>query len=115
MISHTSMGPNWPTSEEWKRRILERIEEVGTTKAELARVIGVSDAAVSIWFHPDTKTNRYVPAIHAALKLPAPPPPESVVNEEIDALKIEIDAAWPHLSDEERRTVAGVVRIAKKG
>lgn len=92
------------------------MSELGMSKADLARALGVTDATTTDLFKPENKSSRLVPDVHAAIGWDPPPPPESAAAEqaERDALKAEIDTSWPLLSEEERQAVLAIVRIARR-
>lgn len=75
MTQSRPTGPIWPTDDEWKRRVDDSIKERGISRADLARLCGVTNASISNLLSSKTKQGRLVPLVHAAL---AWPPPASV-------------------------------------
>lgn len=101
----------WPTPPQWKQRVLRRLEEIGMTKADLARAIKTTTANMSILLEGPTKSSELVPAIHRALRWP---PPQTYWHDERDLLKAEIDAHWDNLTDDERKLIISFVELSKK-
>jgi ribosome-binding protein aMBF1 (putative translation factor) len=106
-------GVMWVVSPTWKREVQDAMASKGISRAELSRLINVSDAAITILFRPSTKQSRLVPAINRALGLT--PPTQS--SGEADGQLTELHEIWPDLDDEARRALlvmAGVARRARR-
>jgi transcriptional regulator with XRE-family HTH domain len=67
-------GSAYPIDQEWRRRVRERLTEMGITQNELGRRARVSKAALSDALSNDSKQSTCVPAIHRALGWPPPQP-----------------------------------------
>ena len=106
-------GPKWPVTPEWRAHVLEVMAARGVSKAELSRRIGVSDAAITLLLPERAgarvpKSSALVPAIHRVLGIAVPVAPQ--ISTEIDAVRAELDAAWPSLSEDDRRMLLDVAR-----
>lgn len=86
--------------------MLEAMDAQGVTRAELARLVGVSDAAITQLFRQSTKQSRLVPAINRVLGLPPPTQHLGIV----DALRAELEQLWPGLSVSDRELLIETAR-----
>lgn len=89
----------WPATTEWKRKVLELMEQLGISRAELSRRINVSDAAITVLFRETTATSRLVPAVNSVVGL-APP---MMLPVDSDAMRERLNAVWPRLSEDDRK------------
>ena len=96
---------------ETKLRILERMAELGMSRADLARETKTTTAAMSQFFGPvgttpKTSSTKLLPAIHKALKWPAP---DSAAAEIVDDLHDELTTIWSTLDSTERAVLEMIV------
>lgn len=87
------------------------MDELSISKTELARMIGVTRAAMTTLFAPETKQTRMLPGIHKALRLAVPPSPGfSTYNAE------SIEANFELLDETDKALVRGMIAslISKK-
>ena len=92
--------------EKWKKATLERMKELGITRADLARSCGVTPSAITTIFQPQTESTRLKTAIHKALGFVAIEATPAVTKE--DALR-RVTKRWGDLSEEQREHVARLV------
>lgn len=97
-------GTYWPTDSAWKAQVIERMAEIGLSRADLARACGVTNASISNMLSEKSKQSRLVPLVHAALKLP---PPSSVSV--ADHAKLLIDSHWESLSEDQRQAISALI------
>lgn len=103
-------GPMWPTDAEWKARVDADMKERGISRADMARMCGVTNASISNMLSDKSQQSRLVPLVHAAL---AWPPPSSVSG--LDYTKMLIDSQWEKMSDDERQAIRVLIEtFAKK-
>jgi hypothetical protein len=67
-----SKGRAYPITDQWKGWVDERLTELGITRAELARRIGVKRHVVTELLAEDRVQSPLVPAVHKALGWPPP-------------------------------------------
>ncbi len=93
-------GPDWPLDATWKQSVIDELDRRGMNQRDLARILGVTPAAVSYLLSP-TKTwqSKLVPAVHEALGWPPPTAPSSTDDLE------DIRRLWSELSAEQRLLV----------
>lgn len=100
----------WHVSAEWKHQALEAMKAESISRAELARRVGVSDAAITQLFSTRTKQSRLVPAIHAVLGWT--PPVQS--GGEIDSELAELIDLWGRMDDKARKAILGTAGVLAK-
>ena len=66
-------GPAIPVSPAWKKRVLDRIEEMGISQNALARKAGISKSALSETLADESKQTTVMAEIHKALGWDPPP------------------------------------------
>lgn len=99
-------GPTWPTDARWKADVLRLMAELQISRAELARRVGVSDAAITQLFRSEQQSSRLVPAINRVIGMPPP----ALVGVDVDAVRAELDAEWQTLDDASRQLVLDVAK-----
>ncbi len=95
--------------EAWKRKILERMRSMESgpmTRADLARAVGVTPAAITILFQPETRSTRLKAKIHKALGLVAIEPTPAVVK---DPNIRRVLRRWGDLSEANQELVLGLI------
>lgn len=95
-----------------KVRILERMAELGMSRADLARETKATTAAMSQFFGregtaPKTSSTKLLPAIYKALKWP--PPDDDSQAEIVDDLHDELTTIWQTLDSTERAVLQMIV------
>lgn len=114
-------GESWPIDAAWKKeikRLLELSREgypQGISRAELARVCGVTPSAITIMFQPKTKSTRLKAKIHKLLGLA---PPTSTPPAKQDDLMRRLQRAMNSLKDDEEKRlhiVTTAEMLAKTG
>jgi hypothetical protein len=92
-------------TEPWKRRVEQRLAELGRDKVWLGTETGGSKQGIQTMLAPQTRSSRLVPAVHKALGWAAPttPTPEAqlagITQEE-----------WDSLPEHARETIRGIIR-----
>ena len=92
-------GPAWTVDETWKDDVRVAMRSKGISRADLARQLGVSPAAITVLFRPETKQTRLKPAIHRILGFVEPEASPAIPRDE---LWTRLKSVWSHLSDAER-------------
>lgn len=103
-------GPMWLATPEWKHQVSLAMEAAKVTRAELARRVDVSDAAITQLFRPSTKQSRLVPEINRVLGIT--PPTQS--TGETDGELAELIDIWRQLDPEERKVLWGTARVLRR-
>lgn len=103
-------GPLWNTPPEWKNQVLVAMEVKRISRADLSRLVGVSDAAITQLFRATTKQSRLVPDINRAVGMT--PPSQS--NGETDGELAELIEIWKQLDPEERKVLWGTARVLRR-
>jgi transcriptional regulator with XRE-family HTH domain len=96
---------SYPVTDQWRRDILNRMEALGVTQAELARQVGCKEPTLTVLFRDGgTQKTKLMAAIHDVLKLPAPtppgatipptPPPVDPVDAELTDVIARLDDTW---------------------
>lgn len=97
---------------ELKLKVIARMQELGVTRADLARAANVTTAAITLFLgkegtKPKKSSTKLLPAIYKALKWP--PPEDANPDEIVDELHDELTRVWPELDDTERAVLAMIV------
>ncbi len=100
----------WLATLEWKLQVTAAMKAAEVTRAELARRIGVSDAAITQLFRPTTKQSRLVPEINRVLGIT--PPTQSTGD--TDGELAELIDIWRDLGPEERKVLWGTARVLRR-
>jgi transcriptional regulator with XRE-family HTH domain len=66
-------GHQYPIDDGWKERVRARLQEMGISQNELARLARISKASMSAALSKESLQSAVVPAIHKALGWPVPP------------------------------------------
>jgi hypothetical protein len=98
-------GPSWPIDEAWKQRVIERMDELQISRADLSRRLKVTKTAITTLFSAETKQSRLVPAIHKVLKLPLPVVSDSKLQV-IDSISKNFDL----LTEENKQMISELIR-----
>lgn len=100
-------GVAWPIDDAWKWAVRNELRRLGKRRADLARWLGVPDAAVALMFVQDT--SRLVPMVHELLGWPPPTPVQAGNAAECPRLRT-IQAAWPRLTIAQRQRMLELVK-----
>jgi transcriptional regulator with XRE-family HTH domain len=65
-------GVGQPVTRQWKELVQRELDDRGMTRAQLAKLTGVTPGAVTVFFRPATKTCRFVDEIVKVLGVPRP-------------------------------------------
>ena len=102
-------GVMYSVDEAWKRDVLVRMDAKGISKAELARLVGVTPGAITILFQPKTQQSRLVPKIHKVLEFAATTGATLAI--ERDDLFKRLTRAWAKLDDAAREQVSSISEL----
>ena len=94
----------YPVTEEWRRDIRARMEELKIKQAELARMVRCSEPTLHHLLRPSgNQKTKLMADIHAALKLPPPGAPKGSAPAEpvpVDPVEAELSNVIARLDDE---------------
>lgn len=107
-------GPLYTVDDEWKRNMRALIEEEistsGISRAEIARQIGVTNAALTLMFRAGTSQTTAVPALHRRYGLVLP---ETAVAVPKDAFSTRLLRETRDLSENAQALVLRLVRAMR--
>lgn len=97
-------GLTYPVTAEWQEQVRQRLAELDMNQSDLARAVGTTSAMIS-YLLKHGKQSRLVPAIHKALKWPAPDLPGDSVDSvhDSDPQKDALADVYDALSEEKRK------------
>lgn len=104
----------YPVTDQWRRDVVKRMQDIGVTQAELARRIGCKEPTLTLLFRPGgTQKTKLMADIHEVLKLPPPAPPDAtppVAAEPVDPVIEELVDVIERLDDEWRTKLLDIAR-----
>lgn len=104
-------GPAFPIDDEWRAKVLARMEEKGIRKGQLAKLIGRDPSSITVLFRPTTVQSRLVPEIHQVLELEPPSMADAGTPQGIpDEVEAEMHQLIGEMSDEDKRHLLYMAR-----
>lgn len=89
-------GRSYPVDDDWRSRVIERMGQLGMSRAELARAVGCSPSVITEILNGSANESPSIPAIHDALGWTPPSPLR--LSEDVE----ELLAVWRQLDDADR-------------
>lgn len=91
----------YPVTEEWRRQIRARMDELGIKQAALARLVKCSEPTLHHLLRPGgNQKTRLMADIHEALELPPPDAPSGAPQPSTDPVEAELADVIGRLDDE---------------
>lgn len=102
---------------EWRRAVVDRLDELGMSRSDLARTVQTSTATISMLLSGRQPASAFVPAIERAIQLPAirpAPPPLAIVTDQRVAEVSDLRAARDAIAEDIVRLEAAQAAIAER-
>lgn len=121
MTQRRPKGDLYIATVDYKQRVLDELVAKKWSRADFARAIGVTTAAVSQFFGPEGSSlkksqTRLMPKINKAFKWPLPEKPTAPISEDtpIDELRARLLAAWGDIDENDRQILEAIANRAAK-